>query len=151
MAKSLIESVGVTMFKRIEAASRECVTYVPSSEAMCKGNYIGEKGMPRKEQALDATGAIVIIKYDNRRLYDRGEARYITYRDVIQHVRAGQTVRVQSKRTGMDLTCETLLACLALMNEDRQILKSKVLHEMIRKAPIPGQKVVEDDEQEEAA
>ena len=47
---------------------------------------------------------IVIKKYENRRLYDTTESRYVNLDEVAQMVREGKDVKVKDAVTGEDLT-----------------------------------------------
>lgn len=49
-----------------------------------------------------------LVKYKNRKLYDRNLARYATLTQVVEAVRQGKTVKVTDKVTGADVTCEVL-------------------------------------------
>ena len=49
-------------------------------------------------------GPAVIVRYPNRRLYDRSEGRYVTLQEVEEKVRRGRTVTVRDSKTGEDLT-----------------------------------------------
>lgn len=91
--------------------------------------------MPRKAQELDGEGFVRVTKYENRRLYDRGLAQYITYQSIIDMVRGGQKVRVTDKKTGADLTVHTLLACLSLMHGQEPVFESDYLHSIVKNAP----------------
>ena len=50
-----------------------------------------------------------IIKYSNRRLYDTAQGRSITLLELSDLVAAGETVSVELKGTGEDITAVTLL------------------------------------------
>ena len=47
---------------------------------------------------------IVIKKYENRRLYDSTNSRYVNLEDVAQAIRDGADVRVVDAKTGEDIT-----------------------------------------------
>jgi|SRR5208282_503235 len=47
---------------------------------------------------------VVIRKYENRRLYDTSESRYVNLDEVAQMVREGKDVQVKDAATGEDLT-----------------------------------------------
>jgi polyhydroxyalkanoate synthesis repressor PhaR len=47
---------------------------------------------------------VVIKKYENRRLYDTSESRYVNLDEVAQMVREGKDVQVKDAATGEDLT-----------------------------------------------
>ena len=50
-----------------------------------------------------------IIKYSNRRLYDAAQGRSITLLELSDLVAAGESVTVELKETGEDITAVTLL------------------------------------------
>lgn len=47
---------------------------------------------------------VLIKKYENRRLYDTAQSRYVNLEDVAEMVRKGEDVQVVDARTGEDLT-----------------------------------------------
>ncbi len=47
---------------------------------------------------------VIIKKYENRRLYDTSNSRYVNLEDIAQMVREGTEVRVVDAATGEDLT-----------------------------------------------
>jgi len=51
-----------------------------------------------------ATDPILIRKYENRRLYDATNSRYVNLEDVAQILKNGQDVRVVDAATGQDIT-----------------------------------------------
>src|SRR5581483_2211472 len=51
-----------------------------------------------------ATDTILIKKYENRRLYDATNSRYVNLEDVAQILKNGQDVRVVDAATGQDIT-----------------------------------------------
>ncbi len=66
---------------------------------------------PSQEGPAEAAGA-TIIRYPNRRLYDRSRGRYVTLQDVEETVRRGGTVTVRDSKTGEDLTRPILVQIL---------------------------------------
>lgn len=54
------------------------------------------------------SGAVVIKKYGNRRLYDTSASRYINLDDIARMVRNGKEVQVVDAKSGEDLTRVTL-------------------------------------------
>ena len=50
------------------------------------------------------TGPVIIKKYENRRLYDSSNSRYVNLEDIAQMVREGTEVLVVDAATGEDLT-----------------------------------------------
>src|SRR3954470_12265222 len=63
--------------------------------------------MVSQKQDLPDTPAepemVTIIRYPNRRLYDRSLGRYVTLKDVEDTIRQGRTVSVRDSKTGEDL------------------------------------------------
>ncbi len=74
-----------------------------------------------------------IKRYENRKLYDTQEKRYVSLDDVAALVRSGEEVEVVDNATGADLTAQTLAK--VLLDEgtgSRQLLQSKFLHDFLR-------------------
>lgn len=59
---------------------------------------------------------IKIKRYQNRKLYDLSQSRYITLTDVAGLVKEGKTVSVSDSKSGQDLTKQTLIQCLVVSN-----------------------------------
>jgi polyhydroxyalkanoate synthesis repressor PhaR len=75
----------------------------------------------------------VIVRYPNRRLYDRSEGRYVTLRDVEEKVRRGLTVTVRDSKTGEDLTRAVLTQILLERHPERmELFPVSFLHLAIR-------------------
>ena len=53
---------------------------------------------------MNATGTILIKKYENRRLYDATNSRYVNLDEVAQFVKLGYEVRVIDAASGEDIT-----------------------------------------------
>lgn len=60
-----------------------------------------------KDPSVDFT----ILKYANRKLYNKQTANYINYGDVINLVKTGATVKIIDYRTGADITAFSLVSC----------------------------------------
>ena len=54
------------------------------------------------------TDTIVIKKYENRRLYDTHNSRYVNLEGVAQMVRSGEDIQVVDSKTGEDVTRHVL-------------------------------------------
>lgn len=54
----------------------------------------------------------LILKHDNRRLYDKSEGHYVTHRDLIELIRKGAKILVLSKVTNADVTASVLMNSL---------------------------------------
>ena len=78
-------------------------------------------------------GPAVIVRYPNRRLYDRSEGRYVTLQDVEEKVRRGLTVTVRDSKTGEDLTRAVLTQILLERHPERmELFPVSFLHLAIR-------------------
>jgi polyhydroxyalkanoate synthesis repressor PhaR len=67
-------------------------------------------------------GPAVIVRYPNRRLYDRSEGRYVTLQDIEEKVRRGRIVTVRDSKTGEDLTRVVLTQILLERHPERMAL-----------------------------
>lgn len=65
---------------------------------------------------------IVIKKYPNRKLYNTDTASYISYKDIVEMIKAGNSVMVVDNRTKQDITRFTLTQIL--FQKEREFLKS---------------------------
>jgi len=65
---------------------------------------------------------IVIKKYPNRKLYNTGSASYISYKDIVEMIKGGDSVSVVDNRTKADITRFTLTQIL--FQKEREYLKS---------------------------
>lgn len=65
---------------------------------------------------------IVIKKYPNRKLYNTDTASYISYKDIVEMIKAGSSVMVVDNRTKQDITRFTLTQIL--FQKEREYLKS---------------------------
>lgn len=65
---------------------------------------------------------IVIKKYPNRKLYNTDSASYISYKDIVEMIKAGDSVIVVDNRTKQDITRFTLTQIL--FQKEREFLKS---------------------------
>ena len=93
--------------------------------------------MPDGEQRASAGAADTetarIVRYPNRRLYDRSQRRYVTLREIAAMVREGKTVNVRDSATGDDMTSTVLTQIILEHHPDRmELLPVPVLHLMIR-------------------
>ncbi len=87
--------------------------------------------------------AIVIKKYENRRLYDTSSSRYVNLDDVASMIREGQEVQVMDAKTGEDLTRVTLTQ---IITEDAKVqptgLPLELLRQLIMATDKAGQEFV---------
>jgi polyhydroxyalkanoate synthesis repressor PhaR len=74
-----------------------------------------------------------IIRYPNRRLYDKSQGKYVTLRDVQEKVRRGGTVVVRDSKTGEDLTRTVLTQIILEQHPERMdLFPVPFLHLVIR-------------------
>ncbi len=73
----------------------------------------------------------MIRRYENRKLYDVEEKRYVSLQEIAVLVRAGQEVAVTDNVTGDDLTAQTLAKIIAEESTGTQAV-SNILHEVVR-------------------
>lgn len=58
----------------------------------------------------------IIKKYANRKLYDTREKGYMTLKDLIEKITAGENVLILKHPTGEDITSEVLKESLTMVN-----------------------------------
>lgn len=76
---------------------------------------------------------VTIIRYPNRRLYDRSRGRYVTLHDVEETIRSGDTVLVRDSKTGADLTRMLLTQIILERHPERmELFPITLLHLIIR-------------------
>jgi len=76
---------------------------------------------------------VTIIRYPNRRLYDRSQGRYVTLQDVEDTIHRGRTVSVRDSKTGEDLTRAVLTQILLERYPERMdLLPVTLLHLILR-------------------
>ncbi|PYQ11764.1 MAG: hypothetical protein DMF80_20800 [Acidobacteria bacterium] len=81
----------------------------------------------------------LIRRYDNRKLYDTGERRYVTLGDLARMVGEGEEVRVEDQRTGEDLTTVVLAQVVVERVKERTArIPGQVLARLIRLGFAPG-------------
>ncbi len=74
-----------------------------------------------------------IVRYPNRRLYDRSQGRYVTLEEIVAMIRAGKAVTVHDSKTGDDLTGTILTQILLEFHPERvDVFPVPVLHLLIR-------------------
>ncbi|TVQ13664.1 MAG: hypothetical protein EA364_06255 [Balneolaceae bacterium] len=75
----------------------------------------------------------IITRYENRKLYDTAESRFITLKRIGDLIRQGETVKIVEKSSGTDITSNTLTQII--LEEDRKgkaFIPVKILHDVIR-------------------
>jgi polyhydroxyalkanoate synthesis repressor PhaR len=76
---------------------------------------------------------VTIIRYPNRRLYDRSRGTYVTLQDVEDTVRRGGNVSVRDSKTGGDLTRSLLTQIIMERHPERMdLFPVSLLHLIIR-------------------
>jgi len=85
-----------------------------------------------KRRAAPAAGRL-IRRYDNRKLYDVRERRYVVLDDLARMIGRGEDVRVEDQRTGQDLTA-VVMAQLILegVKERTARIPRQVLARLVR-------------------
>jgi polyhydroxyalkanoate synthesis repressor PhaR len=75
----------------------------------------------------------IIVRYPNRRLYDRSQGRYVTLQEIATMVREGKSVCVRDSKTDADLTSTILTQIILEHHPERmELLPVPVLHQMLR-------------------
>ena len=73
-----------------------------------------------------------IKKYNNRKLYDAIEKRYVILSEVQEFIEQGQTVQVVDQTNSEDVTANVLLQTLLIMAKDNPPT-SEQLHNAVKK------------------
>lgn len=58
----------------------------------------------------------MILRYQNRKLYNKTTHKYITVGDVLNYFKADNTTRVYSHKTGVDVTSQVIIEALKKKN-----------------------------------
>jgi polyhydroxyalkanoate synthesis repressor PhaR len=88
--------------------------------------------MSESEQPVGAD-TVSIVRYPNRRLYDRSQGRYVTLQEIAAMVQEGKAVNVRDSKTNDDLTSTVLTQIILEHHPERmELLPVPVLHLMIR-------------------
>jgi len=75
----------------------------------------------------------IIKRYENRKLYDTEDRRYVSLEDVARLIRQGIDVKVVDMSTDQDITAQTLTQIiLEEGKKGRPLLSKELLHEIIR-------------------
>jgi len=85
--------------------------------------------------------AVVIKKYENRRLYDTSTSRYVNLEDVARMVREGMELQVVDARSGEDLTRVVLTQVIM---EDAKGHESGLPLELLRKLIMASDRATHD-------
>lgn len=79
--------------------------------------------------------ARLIKRYENRKLYDTVESRYVSLRDLAELVRSGEDVQIIDKVSGKDITAQTLTqVILEEGKRGKSVISTELLHELLRKS-----------------
>jgi polyhydroxyalkanoate synthesis repressor PhaR len=81
---------------------------------------------------------VVIKKYENRRLYDSSNSKYVNLDDIAEFVRAGKEVQVVDAKTGQDLTRVTLTQ---IITEDAKDKPTGLPLELLRQLIVASDEV----------
>jgi polyhydroxyalkanoate synthesis repressor PhaR len=73
---------------------------------------------------------IIIKKYENRRLYNTREKKYISVSEIEDLIKQGHTIKVIEKKTGNDITKEILMQ--ALLENNYEALPVFFIHMLIQ-------------------
>ncbi|RMF59535.1 MAG: hypothetical protein D6748_06195 [Calditrichaeota bacterium] len=77
--------------------------------------------------------ARIIKRYENRKLYDTENRKYISLEEIANLIRQGEEVQVIDNTTEADITVQTLTQVIVEEGKrGRNPLSSEVLHEIIR-------------------
>lgn len=75
----------------------------------------------------------VIKKYENRKLYDTTQSKYVALRELKDFIRNGETITIIEQKSGKDITSEVLTkAILEDTQDERDAITPGTLHELIR-------------------
>ena len=85
----------------------------------------------------------VIKRYDNRKLYDLRDRRYVSLRELAELVRSGESVAVQDNATGADLTAATLTKAVLEDERSNSPLFSEFLHAWLRSGEAGAKKAAD--------
>ncbi len=76
---------------------------------------------------------VTIIRYPNRRLYNRRESRYVTMPEIQEFIQAGQNIQVVDSKSGEDLTRTVLTQIILDQHPERmELFPVSFLHGIIR-------------------
>ncbi len=85
------------------------------------------------QQGTPDTDVVTIIRYPNRRFYNRQESRYITLSGIQELIGSGKNIQVLHSKTGEDLTRAILAQIILDQHPERiDLFPVSFLHWMIR-------------------
>jgi polyhydroxyalkanoate synthesis repressor PhaR len=89
------------------------------------------------------TKTVIIKKYENRRLYDTTNSRYINLEDVARMIRRGIDVQVVDARTGEDITRLILTQIIVEDAKEREFaLPTDILRQLVLASGEAGRESV---------
>jgi polyhydroxyalkanoate synthesis repressor PhaR len=93
--------------------------------------------MAEQPSPSDPSGAagtsVSIVRYPNRRFYDRSQGRYVTLQEIAAMIREGKNVTVYDSKTNDDLTGAILTQILLDQHPERMdLFPVPILHVMLR-------------------
>lgn len=65
-----------------------------------------------------------IVRYGNRKLYNKNESKYLTLGALRDKIKAGGEVKVTDYKTGADITPKVLASVITIMDLDTQKLSN---------------------------
>ena len=74
-----------------------------------------------------------ITRYSSRKLYDTDESRYVLLEELADWIREGQEIHVVDKRSGADVTAQTLTQIILEEGRNGKVLPSSLLHDLVRR------------------
>lgn len=75
-------------------------------------------------------GTLIVKRYANRKLYDCENSKYITLKQLVEHIKTGREVQVTDNVSKEDITATTLL--MALVEADDGTTQVEVLTNILR-------------------
>jgi polyhydroxyalkanoate synthesis repressor PhaR len=82
---------------------------------------------------------MIVLKYQNRKLYNRDDHRYVTLAELAEAVRQGKDFTVNEYVTGKDITSQILAQVIFEEVSKSSHLGVELLEEIIRTGTIPEQ------------
>ena len=74
-----------------------------------------------------------ITRYSSRKLYDSSESRYVSLEELAEWIRDDREIRVVDKKSGDDVTAQTLTQIILEQGRNGKELPSGLLHELVRR------------------
>jgi polyhydroxyalkanoate synthesis repressor PhaR len=78
----------------------------------------------------------IVKRYQNRKLYDTAESRYVTLNDIGEMIKHGEDVKIIDNRSKEDLTALTLTQIIFEQEKKKKsLLPLKTLQEIVQRGP----------------